>query len=214
MAATRKPPRGRPGKPDKGPRPPAPKHDRGTPPSGGLDRLVLREGLPERSPDSLVAVAKLGKAWGLHGEIVVRLYNEDSDLAWAADAVHLRGDDFWAPWVSVKRWKDRGGKLMVRFDGVHSPQDACALTHLEILVPREDLTAPEDDEVFVHELLGMRVLDERRGDIGEIVDVISIGPNDVWVVRGATESMIPAVGKFVREVDREARVVRVLYEEE
>lgn len=214
MASRKKPTGSRPPAPGGAKGPPPSKSDPGPASQQGLSRLVLREGLPERSPESLVAVARLGKTWGLHGELAVRLYNEDSDLAWAADAVHLRGERFSAAWASVARWKDRGGRLMVRFEGINSPQAARALTHLEILVPREDLSAPETDEIFVHELLGMRVVDEKRGELGEIVDVISIGPNDVWVVRGRTETMIPAVGQFVREVDREARVVRVLYEEE
>jgi 16S rRNA processing protein RimM len=180
----------------------------------GLDLLVLREDLPERSVDSLVAVAKLGKAWGVRGELTVRLYNPDSDLAWAADAVHLRGEAFPLAWVSVQGWEDKAGKLLVKFEGVNTPHDAKALIHLEILVPAEDLSEADEDEVFVHELLGMAVIDEKRGDIGRIVNVLTIGPNDVWVVQGDTETMIPAVGQFVRSVDREARVVHVLYEEE
>ncbi len=214
MASRKKPAQGRAKPPGQALSPPLPRSDRGFPQPRGLDRLVLREDLPERSLDSLVAVAKLGKVWGVHGEITVRLYNEDSDLAWTADAVHLRGEAFPLAWVSVERWQDKSGKLLARFEGVHTPQDARALTHLEVLVPKEDLSEPEDGEVFVHELMGMRVVDAKRGDIGEIVNVLSIGPNDVWVVRGRGETMIPAVAQFVQEVDREVRVVRVLYEEE
>lgn len=199
------------------PRPPKKKRKKpAMPRRRGLDLLVPRHDLPERSRDSLVAVAKLGKVWGVRGDITVRLYNPDSDLAWVADAVHLHGEACPLQWVSVKRWDDKGGKLVVQFEGFHNPQDAKALTHLEILVPVEDLTEPEDDELFVHELIGMQVQDEVRGDIGNIVQVLPIGPNDLWVVRGEGkgETMIPAVGQFVRSVDREARVVHVLYEEE
>ncbi len=210
MASSPKPP----GPPGKAIRPPIVRHDRGPLKQRGLDRLVLRDDLPERSVDTLVAVGRIGKAWGVRGELTVRLYNPDSDLAWAADAVHLRGEAFPMAWVSVQRWEDKAGKLVVKFEGVHNPQDARDLIHLEILVPREDLGEPDEDEIFVHELMGMRVVDEKRGDIGAIAHVISIGPNDVWVVEGETETMIPAVGKFVRSVDREARVVHVLYEEE
>jgi 16S rRNA processing protein RimM len=191
-----------------------PKRNAGFAMPRGLDCLVLREDLPARTVDSLVPVAKLGKTFGIRGEITVRLYNPDSDLAWAADAVHLRGEAFPMAWVSVQRWEDKGGKLLAKFEGVHNPQDARALTHLEVLVPTEDLSEPEDDELFVNELLGMRVIDEKRGDIGTIAQVLTIGPNDVWVVQGDVETMIPAVAQFVHDIDREARVARVFYEVE
>ncbi len=181
----------------------------------GRDLLVERSAEAWRGDDELLPVAKLGKTWGVHGHITVRLFNPDSDVSWADDFVWLRGEAFPKMPVEVDSWQDKGGKLLVRFAGVKSPHDASALTHLELLVPTEWLPdADAADEHYVHELKGMRVVDVERGLLGTIAEVFATGANDVWVVRGdAGETLIPAVRDFVLEVDKEEGLVRVRYEE-
>ena len=160
-------------------------------------------------------VGKLGKTWGLKGALTVRLYNEDSDLAWADGEVQwLRGDGFKAAPVAVDQWQDKGGKVVLTFEGITSPQDAKTLTGLELLAPAELLPEIDDpDEVYVHELQGMRVIDDLQGDLGTIQAVFQTGASDIWVVRNEQgETLIPAIKDVVLDIDREARRVRVHYE--
>ena len=64
----------------------------------------------------------------------------------------------------------------------------------------------------MHELQGMTVVDEVRGELGIIHAVFQTGANDVWVVRGHNETLIPAIKGVVLDIDRVARRVRVHYE--
>ena len=196
------------------PRPPR-RTPRPAPPPA-FDRLSMRHDLtpPREERSSLVPVARLGKTWGVHGDLTVRLYNADSEMAWAADVLLLRGDGFPLVAVEIDRWQTKGAAVLIRPVGIDSPQVARALTGLEILVPPDDLPPTEDaDEFYVHELIGMKVIDETRGDLGSIQDVFATGSSDVWVVKGAGEEhLIPALKQFVLRVDREERVVTVSYE--
>ena len=128
----------------------------------GRDRLIR---CPEeaRDPSELVAVAKLGKAWGIHGGITVRLHNPDSECEWLDEIVWLRGDGFAVTPVEVNRWEDKSGKLLVFLAGIGAPQLAAGLTHMELLVPAEWLPETDEDEHYVHDLIGMTVVDETRG---------------------------------------------------
>ena len=163
-----------------------------------------------RDADQLVSVARLGKPWGVRGAITVRLHNPDSDLAWADEVVWLTGQDFPTTPVEVDRWEDKSGKLLVQLAGITTPQAAAALTHLEIHVPAEWLPETEQDEHYVHDLIGMTVVDETRGELGTITNVFTTGANDVWVVHGkGPEELIPAVKDFVLGIDHEERTVRV-----
>ncbi|MCO4771343.1 MAG: 16S rRNA processing protein RimM [Deltaproteobacteria bacterium] len=159
-------------------------------------------------------VAKLGKTWGVHGDLTVRLYNMDSELAWAADVLLMRGDGFPLVAVEIERWQSKGNQVLLRPVGIDAPQIARGLTGLEILVPPEDLPPIEDpDEFYVHELIGMKVVDTAAGDLGKIKDVFTAGSSDVWVIRGPRgEVMIPALKQFVLSVDRAQRLVTVTYE--
>jgi len=181
----------------------------------GLNLLRIREDLPRRGKSSLLRVARLGKVWGLKGQLIVRLDNSDSEHSWCSDVVWMSGKAWPMAPVEVGRWQTRGDRLMLQLAGIETPADARALTGLELWVPREALPDTDDDEHYVRDLLGMKVIDQVRGELGHIAQVFPAGTADVWVVRGAGgEHMIPAVRDFVLSVDEEARVVTVRYEEE
>ena len=56
----------------------------------------------------------------------------------------------------------------------------------------------------------MSVVDEARGVLGEIVEVIVTGANDVWVVDGPFgEVLLPVIDDVVLDVDEEARTAQV-----
>ncbi len=179
----------------------------------GLDRLEIREDLPHQSKETLIEVARLGKTWGIHGDITVRLHNPDSDLAWVAETVWLQGEAWPLAAVTVVKWQDKGGKILARFAGIDNPENGRALTGLSLWVPRDELGDAQEGEHFVHELIGMEVIDTERGPLGTIRSVFSAGASDVWVVHdGSTETLIPAIGDFVLAIDDEKREIQVRYE--
>jgi 16S rRNA processing protein RimM len=74
----------------------------------------------------------------------------------------------------------------------------------------------ESDDPFVRQEeepdpVGLRVVDEQRGEIGEVSDVIVTGANDVWVVTGGPfgEVLVPVIEDVMLEVDEDARTARV-----
>jgi 16S rRNA processing protein RimM len=201
--------------PDRPARSNAPRSNEQIPRPRGRDLLVECPEEAFRGADELVAVATLGKAWGIRGDSTVRPHNPDSELSWIDDVVWLHGEGFPTRPVEVAAWQDKGGKLLARFEGIHTPQDASSLTHLQLLVPAEWLPEADQDEHYVHNLIGLQVVDEIRGPLGAIADVFATGAHDVWVVKGpAGEELIPAVRQFVLEVNEEEGVIRVRYEVE
>ena len=179
----------------------------------GRDLLCERQDLGFKSSEELVTVGRLGRPWGVRGAINLRLHEPDDDLSWARDVVWLAGEAFPSCAVEVAQFLDKGSKILLQFTGINSPQDVSSLTHLDVLVPRDWLPDPGEDEHFVQDLLGMEVIDEIRGSLGTIQRVFTTGANDVWVVRGpAGEELIPAIKQVVLEVDETSRTVRVQFE--
>ena len=67
-----------------------------------------------------------------------------------------------------------------------------------------------DDTYFLHQLIGMNVIDGNGITIGEITAVYQGGGNDVYEVRqGDKEILIPAVAQFVKKVDVDSNQVVV-----
>lgn len=93
------------------------------------------------------------------------------------------------------------------FEGIADIGTASALRGCNVLARSGDL--PEYEEEF--DPVGLRVIDETRGEIGEVTDVIVTGANDVWVVEGGPfgQVLVPDIEDVVGEIDEDEGTVAV-----
>ena len=80
----------------------------------------------------------------------------------------------------------------------------------EVLMPYAELPAAESDEDYWFDLEGLTVIDRRRGEIGRLNDLFATAAHDIYVVTGPFgEVLIPAVKKFVIEIDQQKKTMLV-----
>jgi 16S rRNA processing protein RimM len=85
----------------------------------------------------------------------------------------------------------------------------------EIYVARSALPPPKPDEYYWVDLEGLDVKTTEGVALGQVSHLFSTGANDVVVVRGDRERMIPFVQPdFVKSVDFEANLVVVDWDPE
>jgi len=100
------------------------------------------------------------------------------------------------------------GLVLVALEGVSDRSAAEALVGARVLVRVADLPEPAADEFYYHELVGFRVETAAGEPLGAIAETFTTGTNDVWVVRGEREHLIPVIADVVCAIDRaERRVV-------
>jgi 16S rRNA processing protein RimM len=155
---------------------------------------------------AFIPLGRVAKTHGLHGEVsVVMTANLPVE--------RLAGLEVWfvPPPVTLRTARIESvrpgpkGPLFT-LSGVGRIDDADLLRGCTLLVRAADVPdfEPEWDPT------GMRVVDEERGELGEIVDVIVTGANDVWVVEGELgQVLIPAIESVVIDTDDETGIVRV-----
>ena len=62
-------------------------------------------------------------------------------------------------------------------------------------------------------MIGLRVETLQGEELGQVEELLETGANDVLVVRGERERLIPfAQGEVIKEIDQQARVIRVDWE--
>ena len=87
---------------------------------------------------------------------------------------------------------------------------ADALRGTEVWVPRSTLPPPSPGEYYWVDLEGLRVQNLEGVDFGTVSHLFSTGANDVLVVQGDRERMIPFVEPdFITSVDFDAGLVTV-----
>lgn len=83
--------------------------------------------------------------------------------------------------------------------------------HCSLYVEREDAVKCEEDEYYIADLVGCTVYNEDDSELGDLIDVIQTGANDVYVVRmeSGKELMIPAIKECILSVSITERRVKV-----
>ena len=94
-------------------------------------------------------------------------------------------------------------------DFYNDPKKAAALLREKTVSIHRGDARLEDGAVFVDDLIGLTVTDQDGRVLGKVTEVISMPKNDVYVVQGETQYMIPAVAEFVRRIDPEAGEMEV-----
>lgn len=80
----------------------------------------------------------------------------------------------------------------------------------EIGVRRDQLPATAPDEYYWNDLLGLEVMNLQGEPLGRVDHLIETGANDVLVVRGERERLIPFVlNQVVMRVDLKAGEIEV-----
>ena len=75
-------------------------------------------------------------------------------------------------------------------------------------IAREDAPLPRG-AYFIQDILGASVVDETGNEIGRLTDVLERPASNIYVVRGETEHLIPAVPEFILSTDAEKGVITV-----
>ncbi len=165
------------------------------------------------APDTgqrMITVGRLHGAFGVRGELKLESFTEPAHAIaryqpWLVrDA---RGATRACEGVRVRV----GGKgLIATMPGIEDRDAADALHGADVLVPRSALPPPAPGEYYWVDLEGLRVVNVEGIDLGTISHLFSTGANDVVVVQGERDRMIPFVTPdYVKSVDFEAGLVTV-----
>lgn len=153
----------------------------------------------------MIAIGKLVKTVGLKGEIKLYPYAPEPSC-YSGCTVYLDGQPY-----QVERFRMQKGMAYLTLSGIDTIDQAERLLETEVFMARSDI-ALEEDEYLISDLIDLAVETEQGESLGRIQDVLSHSGNDVLVVRGDDEILIPMVDQFVLQIDLAERrmVVRLI----
>ena len=148
----------------------------------------------------------LGKVCGVHGVagwIKVFSYTQPPSGILAYDPWYIDGPDGrLRRRVSLQDGRCQGKGILARVEGCGDRDRARALIGAEIAVPRDALPKIDDDDYYWSDLIGLRVNSVEGVVLGVVDHMLDTGANDVMVVRGERERLIPfLLDSVVRSVD-------------
>jgi len=158
------------------------------------------------APRDMVLVGAITGAHGIRGEVKLRSFTADP----AAIASYSPLETAKGTKVEIAKLRPQKDGFIAILRGVADRNAAEALRGTELFVPRERLPEPEDDEVYVHDLIGLAVHLADGSRLGEIVDVVDYGAGDLIDVRieGRRDTvLIPFADQYVLAAEEDRIVV-------
>lgn len=156
----------------------------------------------------MIAVAKITKSVGLKGLVQAEALSGDADRLLRLQHVFVGETESRIQPAVVEAVEARGKGAVLKFRSVENRNKADELRGLWIFVEEKETVHPKKGSYFVHEIVGLRAVNEDGADLGVVSDVLSLPAGDAWVVKtGEREVLVPAVKEFIRDVDLQRRVV-------
>ena len=117
--------------------------------------------------------------------------------------------------VKILDGRIQGKGLAVLLPGFEDREQAATLVGTQIFVSRDQLPATAKDEYYWSDLEGLEVITTSGQSLGRVAKLMETGANDVLVVRGDRERLVPFVqGQYVTRVDLDGGVIEVDWDPE
>lgn len=113
--------------------------------------------------------------------------------------------------VDVEKSRDQKTVYIIKFKQYNNINEVEKYKGSLLKVSLADQIEQEDDAFYFHEIIGCTVVDEEIGELGKVVDILTPGANDVWVVKRAkgADVLIPYIKQVVLDVNVKEKVIKV-----
>ncbi|TVQ95656.1 MAG: 16S rRNA processing protein RimM [Desulfovibrionales bacterium] len=161
--------------------------------------------MPEQS---LVLVGEIIKPHGLKGEFSVKMHVDSPDFFSQVSRLYLRrapGER--ARRVGVVSQRSHNGRILLSLEQIQGRDEVERMRGAELLVRPEDLPRVSEEDVFLHDLVGMQVALPSKESLGRITAVSINAGQEVWTIRTAAEKevLFPAHPNFILALDTDTK---------
>jgi 16S rRNA processing protein RimM len=171
------------------------------------DKKNTSSGSPEGEPVYLT-VGFLRRPHGLRGEIIMDLHTDFPERLKRGRKLFV-SEEHKPLMIEGIRGHQKG--VLIKFNGIDTSEDAGQFRNQWVYVRASDVPPLPEGQIYKHELIGFQIVDESENLLGELVEIIETGANDVYVVRddSGREILLPAIPSVILDRDPARRLMRV-----
>ncbi|MDQ2902409.1 MAG: ribosome maturation factor RimM [Chloroflexota bacterium] len=148
-----------------------------------------------------VTIGKVVAPIGVRGETKVFLLTDIPNRFAELELVYLGPDHIPQRIESLRPYK--GTMVVLKFEGFNDMSAADTLRNRDVCIPLAEMAKLPPDSYYQHDILGLRVFLMSGAELGEIVEILPTGGNDVYTVKTSAgrQVLIPAIKQVIKQVD-------------
>ncbi|WP_316368205.1 ribosome maturation factor RimM [Candidatus Thiodiazotropha sp. CDECU1] len=153
--------------------------------------------------DELIIMGRVSGLFGVRGWLKIYSHTSPREGIVRYRDWYLKQGGDWKHYKLIAG-RSQGKGVVAQLQGIDDRDLAAPLVECDIAVQREQLPALESGEYYWTDLQGLRVVNLEGVELGVVSHLFETGANDVMVVRGERERLIPyTTGEAIQEVDLE-----------
>jgi 16S rRNA processing protein RimM len=161
----------------------------------------------------MVIMGRIVAPYGIYGWLKIQPDTEMLDGLLDYPDWWLGREGQWRKY-EVETARVHSNTLLVKLKGVADRDAAFALKGRQVAVPREQLPEPEENAYYWSDLIGLQVKNLQDVDLGKVAELFETGANDVMVVKGERERLLPFIAQVVLDVNLDAGTMLVDWDAE
>ncbi len=114
--------------------------------------------------------------------------------------------------VHIKSLRGHAQDSLIAFDEFGNRDEVGQLRNQVVFVRTADLPSLPEDEIYLHQLMGLHVInDEDNLSLGWVAEILETGANHVFLVRrdGKPDILIPDIEPVILNIDLQKGEIRV-----
>ncbi len=160
--------------------------------------------------EEMLRVGVISSTHGVRGEVKVYPTTDDPErfLDLAQVTLDTGREQITLEIQNVKFFKNM---VILKFKGYDNINDIEKYKGKDLLIHRDQAVKLKEDEYFVTDLMGLKVVSEEGTVLGILKEVIPTGANDVYVVQpeNGKELLLPAIKDCILNVDLEKGIMTI-----
>ena len=174
---------------------------------------AIGAGVSMSDPNRRLTVGEIVGVFGVRGWLKIRSFTDPPENIFDYFPWQIGDHGAWSE-CEVAEGRRHGRGLIARLPGIEDRDGAAALVGNTLAVYRHQLP-PVGDDIYWTDLEGLEVVTTAGRALGKVDHLIETGANDVLVVRGERERLIPFVrDQVIKRIDLEARCITVDWDAE
>jgi len=159
----------------------------------------------------VIALGVIRKAHGVRGEASVEAWTDDLERFTELTAVTLVSPDEKATRpATIENVRLHAGRALVKLAGIDSPEEIQTLQNWTVEIPDEQARKLEPDEYFLHDLVGLTLVDAAGNERGKVVAVEETAGGLLLAVRGAKGRFdVPFATEICTKIDLGSKTITV-----
>jgi len=151
---------------------------------------------------SRIALGAIRKPHGVRGEASVEPWTEFERFSEVHDVTLVSPDESDTRTVEIEASRAHGDRALIKFAGIETPEEIALYRDWTIEIPESDARKLEPDEYFLHDLIGLMLVDESGSERGRVVDAYEGGGGVLLEVeRGRHKFEVPFAAEICKTID-------------